>query len=569
MLRRMLLCFLFSSGVLAQLKSPGPPAPTGEFQISGTVVDFLTGQPLSNTRVALAPLSQRDDFTTIVTKEDGRFLFRNLASGKYTLTAQRRGYVTESFNQHEQYASSIAVGPDLDSGHLLFRLTAESVISGTVTDEHGDGVRDAQVMLFQQMLAGGSRSTRHRTTATTDEDGFYRFAHLPAGRYFVGVSAVPWYALHYFALRNTTNFSVAQGNVVATYGGSGGVMSSPENPPPKDELQSPLDVSFPLTFYPGVTEASGATPVAVGKGEKASIDVVLAAVPAVHFRVNSEQQPGAPGQPQGFSILLEQKLFDGTAVSVPTQSMQVEPGVMEVVGVAPGHYNMKTSSWSTGQPQVSQERDVDLSRSGELDASRNIAPVPLTATVIFEPPSARDQLWVLVRDKTSLKILQQNVNDKGEAEFKQGVLPGIYEVSVQSTKQIFIKDLSANGAKVAGRTLEIKGTGPVKLTMTAVQGEGKISGMALRDGKGVAGAMVVLVPADPANNRVLFRRDQSDSDGTFMLMGVVPGRYTLLAIENGWELEWANPEVLKKFMAQGEAVVVGPRGQYSVKVKVQ
>jgi hypothetical protein len=77
------------------------------------------------------------------------------------------------------------------------------------------------------------------------------------------------------------------------------------------------------------------------------------------------------------------------------------------------------------------------------------------------------------------------------------------------------------------------------------------------------------VPEDPVNNQVLFRRDQSDSDGTFTLAIVVPGRYTVLAIENGWELEWANPDALKKFMAQGEPVTVAPKGKYSVKVKVQ
>jgi hypothetical protein len=81
--------------------------------------------------------------------------------------------------------------------------------------------------------------------------------------------------------------------------------------------------------------------------------------------------------------------------------------------------------------------------------------------------------------------------------------------------------------------------------------------------------MIVLVPADAADNQVLFRRDQSDSDGTFTLANVVPGRYTVLAINNGWELEWAKPEVLKKFMALGEGVIVEARGNYSVKVKVQ
>jgi hypothetical protein len=81
--------------------------------------------------------------------------------------------------------------------------------------------------------------------------------------------------------------------------------------------------------------------------------------------------------------------------------------------------------------------------------------------------------------------------------------------------------------------------------------------------------MVLLVPTDPAHNQVLFRRDQSDTDGTFTLADVVPGKYTLLALENGWDLEWTRPSVLKPFLPQGEAVVVQPNGKLEMKLKVQ
>jgi len=67
----------------------------------------------------------------------------------------------------------------------------------------------------------------------------------------------------------------------------------------------------------------------------------------------------------------------------------------------------------------------------------------------------------------------------------------------------------------------------------------------------------------------LFRRDQADSDGTFELNLVVPGRYTLMAIEDGWDLEWADPDVLQKYIASGESVQIAPNGKVEVKVKVK
>ena len=47
------------------------------------------------------------------------------------------------------------------------------------------------------------------------------------------------------------------------------------------------------------------------------------------------------------------------------------------------------------------------------------------------------------------------------------------------------------------------------------------------------------------------RRDQSDSDGTFTLANILPGKYVLMAIENGWDLEWMNPSVLKPYRERG------------------
>ncbi len=53
--------------------------------------------------------------------------------------------------------------------------------------------------------------------------------------------------------------------------------------------------------------------------------------------------------------------------------------------------------------------------------------------------------------------------------------------------------------------------------------------------------MIVLLPKNPAQWRALTRRDQSDSDGSFALRSVAPGEYTVIAIEDGWQLDWTSP----------------------------
>jgi hypothetical protein len=42
-----------------------------------------------------------------------------------------------------------------------------------------------------------------------------------------------------------------------------------------------------------------------------------------------------------------------------------------------------------------------------------------------------------------------------------------------------------------------------------------------------------------------------------------------VAIDDGWDLEWTNPEVLRPFLSKGQPLVVEPSGKYEIKVAVQ
>jgi hypothetical protein len=81
--------------------------------------------------------------------------------------------------------------------------------------------------------------------------------------------------------------------------------------------------------------------------------------------------------------------------------------------------------------------------------------------------------------------------------------------------------------------------------------------------------MIVLVPENFQNNGSLIRRDQSDSDGTFTLRAVLPGKYTVLALENAWDLEWLNPSVLMPYLPGGTPLEVTAHQKYDIKVKAQ
>jgi hypothetical protein len=81
--------------------------------------------------------------------------------------------------------------------------------------------------------------------------------------------------------------------------------------------------------------------------------------------------------------------------------------------------------------------------------------------------------------------------------------------------------------------------------------------------------MMLLVPLEDAGNMALYRRDESDSDGTFAFGNVVAGKYMVVGIADGWELEWSRREVVEKYLALGTKVEVGKGGVGGVKVEVQ
>ncbi len=107
------------------------------------------------------------------------------------------------------------------------------------------------------------------------------------------------------------------------------------------------------------------------------------------------------------------------------------------------------------------------------------------------------------------------------------------------------------------------------MTVTMSNRFARIDGTVLQNNQGVSQTMVVMVPERQEENRDLIRRDQSDSDGTFSLYQVLPGRYTVVAIANGWDLDWRNPEVLRPYLAHGQLVEVTAARTYKISVSAQ
>jgi hypothetical protein len=115
----------------------------------------------------------------------------------------------------------------------------------------------------------------------------------------------------------------------------------------------------------------------------------------------------------------------------------------------------------------------------------------------------------------------------------------------------------------------IVGGGTTSLDLLANGNGGLIDGVVSNEkDESVADAVVVAVPESPMRNRPdRYRKAVSDQSGRFILRGLPPGEYTLLAWDGVEGEAYYNAEFLKNFELQGKKISVKEGDHVSVKVK--
>jgi hypothetical protein len=68
-----------------------------------------------------------------------------------------------------------------------------------------------------------------------------------------------------------------------------------------------------------------------------------------------------------------------------------------------------------------------------------------------------------------------------------------------------------------------------------------------------------------ADRRHCSSTDQSDLDGSFVIRDVVPGTYTIVAVQDAWGFPWLEPGLLARYVLHGQDLIIGePVGSRSI-----
>jgi len=464
----------------------------------------------------------------VLTTDDGRFIFTSLKRGKFSLVGARRGFILTRYEQHEQFSTAIVTGPGLNSENLVMRLMPLAVLNGKVLDENGEPVRQASVTLYAENHRGGVPRVQPLNSDMTDDQGYYEFVALTPGNYFVSVAAKPWYAVH------GVSSATPEGN-------------SPAGVP------SHRDVAYPSTYYSEATDSQAASPIAVHGGDHVQADLHLNPVPVLHliFRAPADPERG---------ILMPQfmkRAFDSFENAVGDGMQQISPGAYEITGVPAGKYTVATRDPQTGQ--MSQTTEVNLTKDGqELDMAQGEPSAILRFSVeMSHQMPLPQQLNLGLQDSRGQMSGFLPVDASGHVAF-EGVQGGKYSILAFGVdKRYSVTRALVGGVEMPAQEFLVTPGASMDVSIYLTAGVVTVEGFVKRGSKPASGIMVVLVPKDVQIHGDLFRRDQSDSDGSFVLRGVIPGNYTLVAVEDAWGFAWNQPDVLNRYIQHGQNLTVG------------
>jgi hypothetical protein len=225
-------------------------------------------------------------------------------------------------------------------------------------------------------------------------------------------------------------------------------------------------------------------------GDKREIEVRPNPVPALHllFHVPTEEGPRGMQMP-----ILQRRLFDETKPMPVGELRPVSPGVMEMAGVPAGRYDVSIRS---ADPEAAQEfSEIDLQRDGQdLNVTSGEALGKPNVSLKFADRQAMPTMYAVgLRDAGRRMAQIRPGNEIGIVTF-DAVKSGKYALVVMAQGRTYaVVRTMAGTMETAGHDVTVASGAGTNVTVEVALGDGLIEGVAVKNGKPVAGVMVALV----------------------------------------------------------------------------
>jgi protocatechuate 3,4-dioxygenase beta subunit len=535
----MLITPIILAFAISALGAPAEPQ-TKAGVIRGRITSRETGKPLRRAQVRLA---SEDDFLatprTASTSTDGRYEFRDVAPGRYTLRVERSGYLALTYGQQHPGAQArpLEIAETEVADRVDFALPRMSVISGHVLDDLGEPIAGVTVWVLQtQYVQGRRRLVASPANATTDITGRYRLLSLPPGDYAVmGTTRQTW----------------------------------PHDTDPKQVF------GYAATYFPGTSTAAGAQRVKLGVAHEASgIDFSLLAGRTSNVRGTAASASGVPLAGETVTVLREiggAAMFMGSSLEVGSTKVAGD-GRWTLSDIPPGEYRLSIRAAARGN-ESAQEGQVTVNVEGE-----DVEGVSLVAgaggTVRGEVvtddgsplPAGFDRLQVRPpfnpHARMMISVLHPDngrVQSDGSFEVR-GVLTDTVLSIGPLTGAWTLKAIEVEGRDMADLPLPVEHGKTLSGVRVVLTSRPTLIRGALRDEKqNLAEGTVIVFADDSAKWREgsrTIRATRLDQRGVFTFRGLPAGDYFLVAVDSVQEGQWYDPEFLEALKDRARRVTI-------------
>ncbi len=293
------------------------PAKTGSGRIVGRIVAAETGTPLRRAQVRIT--GPDIGSKAALSDAQGRYEFKDLPAGRFTLSASKAGYVNIQYGQNRPYESGrpieLAEKQVIDKADIS--MPRGSVISGRIVDEFGEPVADAMVAAMRQTWAAGRRRfVPAGRPGQTNDLGQFRMYGLPPGDYYVSAT-----------LRNA---EMMMFDIMGAQGGPTG--STPTS-------------GYAPTYFPGTASPTEAQKVTLVVGQEAQqTDFALLPVRLSRVAGVVMSSDGKPVENAMVNLVPLSRTGDIGMMMMASSSRTTKEGHFTVNGVAPGEYTLNARS---------------------------------------------------------------------------------------------------------------------------------------------------------------------------------------------------------------------------------
>jgi hypothetical protein len=291
-------------------------------------------------------------------------------------------------------------------------------------------------------------------------------------------------------------------------------------------------------------------------GDSLDLSFTLSPVQAVSFTL--PVLTGNGGRQQIPQLMLS---FHGQNLPIQSQERQAN-GQITFSGLAPGDYTL----YSSNDPTVpfTSERPIHITREtslADLPATPGVGHIHAILHSADAAPLPEHLEVSLVRDHSTDSI-SAPLTPKGELTIEAP--PGDYTFRAAADGEALLVRQVVSGEKpLLTNHLHVAADESATFTVLVGRGTQALSGYARLNGKPFAGALVLMFPSNQAGDIDNVSVDETNLDGSFQLSGMTTGTYTLLAIDDGWNLNWRRPEVLARYLGNALTIHIADTAETS------